>query len=247
MNMQLILSDFQDQLVRGLTHRMNNILSVFHGYLGLLMEDRNLDSITRAGLNKIRDGARNATDLIERVNAVSRPAGSVPREIDIATFFRQMAPTFDGLRSPKVRIAIECPDELPRIVVDFSRLKLAITELVRNACEAADSTVRIRVTCGADAEQTELFPAGRTEEPEQWVKIAVTDDGPGIPASAAGRIYEPFFSTKKADGSAGLGLSVALGCAQQFCGNLKHRSGKGGTTFEMVIPSKVPAALSAVA
>ena len=245
--MQLVLSDFQDQLVRGLTHRMNNILSVFHGYLGLLMEDRKLDSITRAGLNKIRDGARDATDLIERVNAVSRPAGSVPREIDLAAFFRQMAPTFDGLRRPKVRIAIECPDELPRIMVEFSRLKLAIVELVRNACEAAASTVRIRVTCGADAEQTELFPADRPDQPEKWVKIAVTDDGPGIPISEAGRIYEPFFSTKKANGSVGLGLSVALGCSQQFSGSLTHRSRKGETTFEMVIPSKVPAALSAVA
>jgi hypothetical protein len=35
--MQIALSDFQDQLMRGLSHRMNNILSLFHGYLGLLM------------------------------------------------------------------------------------------------------------------------------------------------------------------------------------------------------------------
>ena len=245
--MQLILSDFQDQLVRGLTHRMNNILSVFHGYLGLLIDDRKLDSITRAGLNKIREGARDATDLIERVNAVSRPAGSVPREIDLAGFFRQMAPTFDGLRAGKVCIAVECPEDLPRIFGDFSRLRLAITELVRNACEAANSCVRIRVSSGAEPEQAELFAARGTDATEKWVKISVTDDGRGISASEAGRIYEPFYSTKKATGNAGLGLPVALGCAQQFCGSLQHRSRKGETTFEMVIPSKVSAALSAVA
>src|SRR5438093_10738722 len=91
--MQIEHSEFQDQLVRGLSHRMNNILTLFHGYLGLLMDDRNLDPITRAGLNKIRDGARAATDLMERTHAISRPASSVRREVNLADFFHQLAPT----------------------------------------------------------------------------------------------------------------------------------------------------------
>ena len=45
--MQILTSDFQDQLVRGLSHRMNNILSLFHGYLGLLMDDQKLDPVAR--------------------------------------------------------------------------------------------------------------------------------------------------------------------------------------------------------
>ncbi len=40
--MQIIQSEFQDQLVRGLSHRMNNILTLFHGYLGLLLESEHL-------------------------------------------------------------------------------------------------------------------------------------------------------------------------------------------------------------
>ena len=44
-------------LVRGLTHKMNNILSLFHGYLGLLIEDKKLDRETMAGLLRIRDSA----------------------------------------------------------------------------------------------------------------------------------------------------------------------------------------------
>ena len=41
--MQIEHSEFQDQLVRGLAHRMNNILTLFHGYLGLLLDNKKLD------------------------------------------------------------------------------------------------------------------------------------------------------------------------------------------------------------
>ena len=234
--MQLVVSDFQDQLVRGLSHRMNNILSLFHGYLGLLMEDAKLDTIAKEGLKKIREGARAATDLMERTNAVSRPACSIEREVSIAALLRQLAPSFAGLHDPKIRLAVECPEDLPRISADPSRLRLVLTELVRNACEAARAKVTLRVSTvtGDDAA-------------EQGLKIEVTDDGNGIRASDAKRIYQPFFSTKKKPVCAGLGLAVALGCAQQFGGSLTHRSRKGQTTFEMILPARTAQMLGAVA
>src|SRR5882672_2832848 len=118
--MQPILSDFQDQLVRGLAHRMNNILSLFHGYLGLLMDNQKLDSVTRTGLNRIREGAVVASNLIERMHAITRPASGARREMNPGDFFRQLAPALDALRGPKVQIKVECPENLPRIWVDFS-------------------------------------------------------------------------------------------------------------------------------
>ncbi len=48
--MRIEQSEFHDHLVRGLTHKMNNILSLFHGYLGMLMEDQKLDRDTMTGL-----------------------------------------------------------------------------------------------------------------------------------------------------------------------------------------------------
>lgn len=234
--MQLVVSDFQDQLVRGLSHRMNNILSLFHGYLGLLMEDAKLDTIAKEGLKKIREGARAATDLMERTNAVSRPACSVEREVSIAGLLRQLAPSFDGLHGPKIRLSVECPEDMPRISADPSRLRLVLTELVRNACEAARAKVALRVSTAADGDTA-----------EQGLRIEVTDDGNGIRASDAKRIYQPFFSTKKKPVCAGLGLAVALGCAQQFGGSLTHRSRKGETTFELFLPIRTHQPLGAVA
>ena len=233
--------------MRGLSHRMNNILSLFHGYLGLLMDDVKLDAVAKEGLKKIREGARAATDLMERTNAVSRPLGSVEREVSLADLLRQLAPAFAGLHGTEVRLSVKCPDDLPRVTADPSRLRLVLTELVRNACEAAHSKVAIRVTANAENSRTALTSHTAPQAAEQWLKIEVTDDGTGIRASDAKRIYEPFFSTKKKPQCAGLGLAVALGCAQQFGGSLTHRSRKGETTFQMLLPISTPQRLGAVA
>lgn len=244
--MQLVLNDFQEHLIRGLTHRMNNILSVFHGYLGLLMEDQKMNAVTKEGLARVREGACEASDLMERIHAISRPASSNPREIEPADFFRQLAPALEKLRTPKVALTVECPEGLPLMHTDCSRMKLAILELARNACEAARSHVRICVTMEKSAGQPELF-AGTNPQDGEWLKIAITDDGPGIRKTDADRIYEPFFSTKKKHHAAGLGLSVALGCAQQAGGTLHHASSKGGATFELLLPARKPQSLRAVA
>jgi signal transduction histidine kinase len=234
---QPVLSEFQDQLVRGLTHRMNNILTLFHGYLGLLIDDGKLDPVTREGLHRIREGAHEASDLIARANAVGGSHSGSRREVGLAAFLRQLGPTLDGLCRPDVRLMVECPEELPVIWADPSRLKSGVVELVRNAFEAAVSQVTIRVTAVDDA----VFPEGAA------VRIAVTDDGRGIVTNEAERIYEPFYSTKKESVSAGLGLAVALGSAEHAGGTLRHRSRPGETTFEMLLPGRAARQLSAVA
>ena len=226
---------------------MNNILSLFHGYLDLLMDDQKLNPVMKEGLTRIRGGAREATDLMERINAISRPASCTAREMEPADFFRQLAPTLERLRTAKIKIVVECPEGLPSMRVDASRVKLAIIELVRNACEAAATKVLIRVSAEKRGEQPELFPSGSGPCDGDWLKIEVTDDGAGIRTSDATRIYEPFYSTKKTAHVTGLGLAVALGCAQQFGGTLRHRSTKSGTTFEMSLPARIPQQLSAVA
>jgi signal transduction histidine kinase len=244
--MRLSIEQFQEQLIRGLTHRMNNILSLFHGYLGLLMDDRKLDAVTREGLAKIKEGARAATELMERTNALVRPASTTWREINLADLLQQMRPQLDGFCNPSTRLEIECADDLPRLWADASRVRLAIAELVRNACEAARERVQIRVSASTGRVQGELF--GNSEDvPKHWLSISITDDGAGIPIERAERIYTPFYTTKTKQNAAGLGLTVAIGCAQQLNGTLQHRSRPGDTTFELTLPSGIaqeqPAAL----
>ena len=232
--MQIEHSEFQDQLVRGLAHRMNNILTLFHGYIGLLLDSKRLDKATLDGLGKIQDGAKAASDLMDRANSIVRPPSVVCREIRLGDFVRMLKPSFDTLCGPKTKIVIVVPDDLPVIHADAVRAKTAVFELVRNALEstfAAGGTVRIELSAEPQP------PGNHARQSPQWVSVRIIDDGPGIPEALSERIYQPFFTTKKKQAATGLGLTVAAGFIQQHGGVLKHESNSERTVFQMLLPA----------
>jgi signal transduction histidine kinase len=238
--MQTDQTQFQDQLVRGLTHRMNNILTLFHGYVGMLLEKNDLDKGTREGLSKIKEGANAASELMDRTYSLVRPSALIWRDIDLCEFIPMLRHVFEGFCRPTSRVEISCPDEVPPVWADAGRLKTAICELVRNACEATGCTngvVNIEVSVEAS---TGNLSAGSTRaaQPLKWLVFSIIDNGPGIDPGAEDRIFLPFFSTKKRQNAAGLGLTVASGLVQQMGGLLRHESKPGRTCFQILLPAR---------
>ncbi len=232
-----------DQLVRGLTHRMNNILTLFHGYVGLMLENDGLDKDTREGLVKIKEGARAASDLMDRTHTLVRPSAVVWREIDLATFVPMLRPCFEAMHGKRTRLEFDCPPEVPPVWADTSRLKTVLFELVRNACEATlatGGTVRIEIAPEPPtANHAAASGTSCAAQPIQWVAVKITDNGPGIPPGMEEKVFQPFFSTKRKQNAAGLGLNVATGCVQQLGGVLRHQSEPGRTCFQVLLPSRV--------
>ncbi len=235
--MQIQQSEFQDQLVRGIAHRMNNILTLFHGYIGLLLDNQKLDPQTMNGLAKIKEGASAASELMDRTHSLARPSTLVWREVELADFLCTMKPSLMSYCGPRTELEYDLPDEVPPVWADAARVKTIIFELVRNALEATSAkggTVRIAI-------RTVPAPGGsRTSLP--WVALTVKDDGPGVPETAAERIFQPFFTTKKRKSNAGLGLTVALTFVQHLGGILRSHSVPGNTEFEVLLPSRSAAA-----
>lgn len=221
--------------MRGLAHRMNNILTLFHGYLGLLLDNQKLDKATLDGLAKIKDGARAASDLMDRTHSLVRPTSSVWREIDLGAFVGMLQPGFEALCGPRTKLECHIPDELPLVHGDATRIKTAIIELVKNACEATFSTGgTVRIELHGDAPPANPSHA---EQTLKWVSFSVIDSGPGVPEEIAEKIFAPFFSTKKKQNAAGLGLTVAQGVAKQHGGALRLVSEAGQTKFELLLPA----------
>lgn len=232
--MQLEQSQYQDQLVRGLTHRMNNILTIFHGYVGILLENDKLDKATRDSLSKIREGATAATELMERTQSLVRPSALVWRQINLAEFVPMLRVVFDGFRDPRTKIEIECADELPPVWADANRVKTAIVELVRNACEAvapAGGVVRIEI-------RPENGSKGGAISRMKWICVSVIDNGPGIEPEVGEKIFQPFFTTKKKQNATGLGLNVATGLVHQVGGLIRHETQPGRTCFQILLPAR---------
>ena len=228
-------TDFQDQLVRGLAHRMNNILTLFHGYVGLMLDNKKLDRQTVEGLGKIQDGARAASELMDRTHSLVRPCTLVWREIDLGEFVHLLRPGFNAFRGANTVIEIDVTENLPCVWGDMSRVKTAVVELVRNACEASGTggTVRIEIRRGESSSAPCV-----SSQPLHWVSLTVSDSGPGIPPEMAEKIFAPFFSLKKKQNAAGLGLTVAQGFVQQLGGILRLHSEPGKTTFQILRPSR---------
>ena len=237
--MHIDQSDFHDQLVRGLTHKMNNILSLFHGYIGLLMDDKKLDPATAAGLARIKEGALAASDLMDRTKVLARPSSVVWREVKAAELLNSMRSSFETIADGRLKLEIDVPDDLPSIWADTTRLKTAITEIVRNGCEASPPSGTVKILVRAES-QTSTTPsaAGKAAQPITWISIEVTDNGGGIPLELEEKIFHPFFTTKHKKNATGLGLTVALGLVQQLGGGIRFQSQPGLTTFRLLLPSR---------
>jgi signal transduction histidine kinase len=137
---------------------------------------------------------------------------------------------FEAFRGPRTEIELAIEDGLPLVQGDATRVKTAIVELVRNACEATFAGGG-RVLIAVRGEKARK---GRGH----MVVLTVTDNGPGIPEDLAEKIFIPFFTTKKKQNAAGLGLTVALSFVQQHAGTLRVTSSAGQTVAEMRLPAE---------
>jgi two-component system cell cycle sensor histidine kinase/response regulator CckA len=239
--MHIEQSDFHDQLVRGLTHKMNNILSLFHGYLGLIIEGKKLDRETREGLDAIREGAHVASELMDRTKAFATPSSTVWRQIEIGDFMRMLMPSLESFAENGVTVKFSCEEKLPGLCVDTSRLRSAVVELVRNACEASLAGGVVEIAAHRESHQPRGKAgagASNASQPIAWVVLTVSDSGAGIAKEIAKKIFQPFFSTKQKRNAMGLGLSVALGFAQQLGGVIRFQSAAGRTAFRLMLPSR---------
>lgn len=221
-------------LVRGLAHKMNNILTLFHGYLGLLMDNKQLDAETQAGLRKIKEGAKSASDLVERTHTLVRPPGSAPREIDVAEMARSMKLIFSTMAPEGCICEVRTADQCPRVAGDAGRIKTAMMELLKNAFDAAGPKGTVSLKVGP--------VDGANGEPDQWLSIIVEDTGAGVPAEMTEKIFQPFFTTKKKNAT-GLGLNLAKTFIEQHGGRLSHARTEGITRFEIRLPACVAASI----
>lgn len=232
--MQIQHSEFHDQLVRGLAHRMNNILSLFQGYLNVLMDDRNLDADTLEGLASIRDGATAASELLDRAKSLAAPTSLIWREIELGSFLQNTKPSLQSLIPQGIKFTMEVPENLPRILVDPGRLRTAIREVVKNASEAIRDKGEISIHVVGDTDAPEPTKAMQSL---RWVSIDVQDNGIGIPEKLREKVFQPFYSTRSRQNANGLGLTVALGLMQQLGGMLRFESEPGNTVFHLLLPS----------
>jgi len=139
--------------------------------------------------------------------------------VSVAESFSTVLTLLQNRLKGGVEVVSEVSPDL-RVRVDADRLDQLLTNLIGNALAAMDN--RGRLTLEANLEGAAV--------------IRVIDTGPGIPENLQGRIFTPFFTTKKAGEGSGLGLSICQTIVQEAGGTLTFRSKPGHTVFEVRLP-----------
>ncbi|RDH85491.1 MAG: PAS domain-containing sensor histidine kinase [endosymbiont of Escarpia spicata] len=234
------------QLTGGIAHDFNNLLGIIIGnldFLKRLVEDsdkslKRVDSASKAALR--------AADLTRQLLGFSRKQSQETRPTDINQVIRDMESLIARSLTPEVEVELQLTDAPWLTHIDPGDLEDALLNLIINARDAMPQGGKLTIETAnrqLDTAYTELNP---TIAPGDYLQLAVSDNGSGIPVEIMEQIFDPFFTTKPPDKGTGLGLSMVYGFAQRSYGYVKAYSEAGiGTTIRLYLPRTIEAAKQA--
>ncbi|MDP2868857.1 PAS domain S-box protein [Methyloversatilis sp.] len=225
------------QLTGGVAHDFNNLLTVILGNAELLMEKLGDNDRLRLLAEMTRTAAQRGADLTHRLLAFSRRQALEPRSVDTYAVLLGMHDMLRRTLGENIEIEFRHGPGLWRALVDPSQLEGAVLNLCINARDAMKGGGRLTMeTTNAWLDDAHGTPYPDLS-PGQYVLVAVSDTGTGIPPEHLARVFEPFFTTKEKGKGTGLGLSMVFGFVKQSRGHVKVYSEVGqGTTVKMYLP-----------
>ena len=226
------------QLAGGIAHDFNNMLAVVMSSLTLFKRRRargeeNIDHF----IDSAMEGANRAAKLTHRLLAYSRQQPLNPQPVEPNRFIADMSELLGRALGEHIRIETVLAGGLWRTYVDSSQLENSILNLSINARDAMPQGGKLTIET-ANAYLDENYSKFHPGIPHgQYVLIAVSDEGAGMPEEVIAKAFDPFFTTKGVGQGTGLGLSQVQGFVRQSGGHIKIYSEVGhGTTVKIYLP-----------
>ncbi len=218
------------ELAAVVAHEVRNPLAVvFNAVEALKRQPASGDEKCRRLLEMIVVEADRLNRMVGALLELARPSQVSFRPTEVARLVAAAVRAGKEIGGPDAEVRLELPGPLPEARMDEHLMTQALANLVCNALQAPGrrSEVRVRV---------QLVGRGG---PSEALRFSVVDDGAGVPADLADRIFAPFFTTR-ATGT-GLGLTVARRVAEAHRGTVVHSvTPGGGATFTLEIPFLPP-------
>lgn len=221
------------ELASGVAHNVNNVLAIVLACTEIIQETEGATAEICHLARMIEIATLDGRDIVKRVQLFARREETVNKlPFDIAETIQQAIDLtrpvwFNQALGHGVKIEI-VSNLMPNLYVlgIASEMREVLVNLIKNACEAMPQGGTLTVRCYA--EQSQLA---------SHIVLEVVDTGIGMDESTRQRIFEPFFTSKKAEHGTGLGLSVTWGIIDRHSGQIEARSAPGeGTTFLIRLP-----------
>ncbi len=202
------------RLAAGVAHEVGNPLAAVLGYVEFLRDprgcppDQQQDLLARVDRELQRIGG-----TIRELLDFSRPAPAARERVDLAEVVASAAELvrYDARFR---RVAIDVEGEAPPALGDAGRLRQVLVNLLFNAADAMGGAGRVTIALG-------VADDGRP-------RLAVRDEGPGVPAADVASLFEPFHTTKPAGQGTGLGLAICQRLLEEAGGAIALTSPPGG-------------------
>jgi signal transduction histidine kinase len=172
-------------------------------------------------LNEIESGTSRISDLVRAIKEYTYMDQTPLQNVDIVKSLETTLTILNHKLKHGVTVERDY-QKIPLLVNSFgSELNQVWTNIIDNAIDAMHGEGKLKI---------------RTYRDDDCVVVAITDNGPGIPADVQTHIFEPFFTTKGVGQGTGLGLDTAQRIVKKHRGNIQVNSVPGQTRFEVWLP-----------
>ena len=228
------------QLTGGIAHDFNNLLQVISGNLQLLSKDIASNVRAEMRVQSALAGVARGSKLASQLLAFARRQPLEPRVLNVGRLIKGMDEMLRRALGGEIEVETVIAGGLWNSLVDPDQLENAVLNLAINARDAMNGEGRLTIEASNAFLDDEYVRQHDELSAGQYVMIAVTDTGIGIPSDILERVYEPFFTTKAEDKGTGLGLAMVYGFLKQSGGHVKIYSEVGaGTTVKLYFPREV--------
>ncbi|MHA1647807.1 MAG: PAS domain S-box protein [Promethearchaeota archaeon] len=220
-------------LAGGIAHDYNNLLAVILGNIEMLKFEENTHEEQEELLENLEKSVNQAKDLTQQLLTFSKGGTPVKKKASLKDIIRESI-QFNFHGSP-IDIQFDY-EEIPPLDIDVSQIHQVLNNLIINAKQAISipekGKIIIRLENSIILNQTIIpLPDG------QYIRIAIEDNGEGIPYEIQNKIFNPYFTTKSTGN--GLGLATSFSIINRHRGHLTFYSiPNEGTTFEIYLPAE---------
>ena len=227
------------RLTGGIAHDFNNLLTAIIGNVELAnRRNTSTDERVAKSLGAIRQASMRAATLVQRLLTFSRQHPQEVKAVDINRLVGEMSELLHRSIGETVTIETVLASGLWKTAIDPNQLENAILNLAVTARDSMPKGGQLTIeTSNAYLDEAYVLRSGAEVKPGQFVLLAVSDTGEGMPPEVRDKAFEPFFTTKPAGAGSGLGLSMVYGFVKQSGGHVQIYSERGqGTAIKMYFP-----------
>ncbi|MGO9119469.1 MAG: sensor histidine kinase [Desulfomonilaceae bacterium] len=219
-------ADYVRSFASNVSHELKTPLTSIRGTVELFKDhfaEMKLEDRDRF-LNILEQDTDRLTRLVQRLLDLARAEVAQPRndQAQVNEILDQVARRLHG---EDLKVTVDCTPDLPPVAMGPEELESILSNLVENARQHGGPRVNVHISAHP-----------KRDAKKDFVEIVIDDDGPGISAADADRIFKPFFTTAKQSGGTGLGLSIVQALVTAHRGSIALTESGSGARFCVLPP-----------